>query len=67
MRKSNIPLKERHREAMAKYRAKHAYMQLPKDLHAQIKVYCDEHALIMSKFVTNMVRKEFKNYINGNI
>lgn len=59
-KKSNIPFEERHKQAMAKYRAKYAFVMLPKDIHADLKVYCEEQGFIMSRFVTNLIKKELK-------
>ncbi len=61
MKKSDKEFKERHAEAMAKYRAKYAFVQLPKELHAELKVYCDHHGYVMSRFVTNLIKKHFRN------
>lgn len=61
MKKSNKTFEERHKDAMAKYRAKYAFVQLPKELHAELKVYCEYHGFVMSRFVTNLIKKAFKN------
>lgn len=61
MKKSDKSWPERHKEAMAKYRAKHAFVQLPKELHAELKIYCEDHGFVMSRFVTNLIRKHFKS------
>jgi len=52
---------EKHAAAMAKYRAKYAFVQLPKELHAELKVYCETHGYVMSRFVTNLIKKHFRN------
>lgn len=61
MKKATKPFEERHKEAMAKYRAKYAFVMLPKELHAELKVYCEQHGYVMSRFVTNLIKKHFKN------
>lgn len=61
MKKSEKTWQERHNEAMSKYRAKYAFVQLPKELHAELKVYCEHHGYVMSRFVTNLIKKHFRN------
>jgi len=60
MKKSNKPFEERHAEAMAKYRAKSAFITVPKDVHEKLKEYCSHHGYVMSRFVSNLIKKNIQ-------
>lgn len=58
--KSNKSFEERHKDAMDKYRAKSAFITIPKDVHARLKVYCEHHGYVMSRFVSNLIKKNIQ-------
>ena len=58
--KQTKSFEEKHKEAMEKYRAKSAFITIPKDVHAQLKVYCEHHGYVMSRYVSNLIKKNIK-------
>lgn len=46
---------------MDKKEKKYALLQLPIEVHAELKKYCDAHSLKMGRYVANLIRKDIKN------
>ena len=43
-----------------KHMEKYSLIMVPKDIHQQLKKYCDEHGYKMSGLISNLVRKHCK-------
>ena len=39
----------------------YSMLQIPKDVHIQLKEYCNRHSLIMGHFVSNLIKKAVKS------
>lgn len=45
---------------MDKKEKKYALVQLPIEVHTELKKYCDKHGLKIGRFVANIIKKSIK-------
>lgn len=45
---------------MIKKSDRYAMLQLPKEVHAILKEYCDERGYKMSRFVSNLIKEKIR-------
>lgn len=45
---------------MDKKEKKYALIQIPNELHTELKKYCDKHGFFIGKFTANLIRKAIK-------
>ena len=43
-----------------KERAVYSMLQIPKEVHTQLKEYCNKHGFVMGHFVSNLIKKAIK-------
>jgi hypothetical protein len=45
----------------------YAMLQLPKEVHSQLKEFCDERGYKMSRFVSNLIKERIRTNYPKNI
>lgn len=49
---------------MDKKEKKYALIQIPLEVHEELKRYCDKHGLKIGRFTANLIKKEIKTKPN---